>query len=173
MQMQITVIGEVRCVLATDEMRHYERSHLAMCWQLGDVSNGGSYADCWPRLLRWDEGCCPRLKILPSSHQPAPLCVMPRVSTALAWPCETCHTTNRGHSSLSAGGCCSLMLRAVSSHNTSDQKLCGLAAIYTGSKRLTQNIISWNSSQIVSLMFKFQMDTTTSRKKKLIPTMED
>ena len=41
--------------------------------------------------LRWDEGCCPRLKILPST---ALTWCHANTECGLRWPCETCHSSD-------------------------------------------------------------------------------
>ena len=106
------------CVSAADEMRRSEISFSGVLTAAVRSESRGSYADCSAPApaLGWGEGCCPRLKILPSHpRQGWPGChASCEHCPGLRWPCETCHRASRGHSSLSVGAvahwCCELSL---------------------------------------------------------------
>ena len=95
------------------------RSHLAMCWQLRAVRGRGSYADC----LGSRDGMRDAAQGWKYSHHINHLGCVSCLMWTLPWPEMTLwnlpqHQPRPPQSVCPC--CCSLMLRAVSSHNTSD-----------------------------------------------------
>ena len=107
----------MRCAARISELR----SHLAMCWQLRAVRGRGSYADCPGPCSR--DGMRDAAQGWKYSHHINHLGSVSCLTWTLAWPEMTLWNLpqHQPRPQQSVCPCCySLMLRAVSSHNTSD-----------------------------------------------------